>query len=166
MNTELLKKIESRCEEVGDCLEWQGHVSSGGSPRIWHEGKTHSVRKLMLQANGKPSEVPLKHKLVCTCENHRCVNVDHIAIVPLAKFVRERLVPGTNHLLRSAKIAKARRAGAKLSDADVAAIRASDEADHILAERYGVSRSHVSGIQARTKWRDHSVSPWAGMGAR
>ncbi len=35
-----------------------------------------------------------------------------------------------------------------------------------LAERYGVSRSHVSGIQARTKWRDHSVSPWAGMGAR
>jgi hypothetical protein len=24
MNTELLKKIESRCVEVGDCLEWQG----------------------------------------------------------------------------------------------------------------------------------------------
>lgn len=58
MNTELLKKIESRCEEVGDCLEWQGHVSSGGSPRIWHEGKTQSARKLILQASGKPSEVP------------------------------------------------------------------------------------------------------------
>ena len=166
MNAELLKKIESRCEEVGDCLEWQGHVSSGGSPRIWHEGKTHSVRKLMLQANGKPSEVPPKRKLVCTCENHRCVNADHIAIVPLAKFVRDRLVANTNHQIRAAKIAKARRKSAKLTADDVAAIRASDEADHILAERYGVSRSHVSGIQARTKWRDHSVSPWAGMGAR
>ena len=166
MNTELLNKITDRCEEVGDCLEWQGHVSSGGSPRIWHEGKTHSVRKLMLQAHGKPSEVPPKHKLVCTCENHRCVNADHIAIVPLAKFVRERLVPGTNHLLRSAKIAKARRAGAKLSAADVADIRASTEKDHILAERYGVSRAYVSSIQLHRRWRDHTISPWAGMGAR
>ena len=120
----------------------------------------------MLQANGKASEVPPKHKLVCTCENRRCVNPDHLSIIRLDKFVRTRIVPGTNQLLRSAKIAKARRVNAKLTADDVAAIRASDEADHILAERYGVSRSHVSGIQARTKWRDHSVSPWAGMGAR
>ena len=166
MNTELLKKIESRCEEVGDCLEWQGYVSSGGSPRIWHEGKTHSVRKLMLQANGKPSDVPPKYKLMTTCENQRCVHPSHLVIVPMAKFVRDRLVANTNHQIRAAKIAKARRKSAKLTADDVAAIRASDEADHILAERYGVSRSHVSGIQARTKWRDHSVSPWAGMGAR
>ena len=166
MNTELLNKITDRCEEVGDCLEWQGHVSSGGSPRIWHEGKTHSVRKLMLQANGKASEVPPKHKLMTTCENPRCVHPSHLVIVPMAKFVRVRLVANTNHQIRAAKIAKARRKSAKLTADDVAAIRASDEADHILAERYGVSRSHVSGIQARTKWRDHSVSPWAGMGAR
>ena len=166
MNTELLNKITDRCEEVGDCLEWQGHISAGGSPRMYHDGKMQSARKLVLQAHGKPSEVPLKHKLVCTCENHRCVNADHIAIVPLVKFVRDRLVANTNHQIRAAKIAKARRKGAKLTADDVAAIRASDEADHILAERYGVSRSHVSGIQARTKWRDHSVSPWAGMGAR
>ena len=166
MNTELLKKIQSRCEEVGDCLEWQGHVSSGGSPRIWHEGKTHSVRKLMLQANGKASDVPPKHKLMTTCENRRCIHLDHLVIVPMAKFVRERLVPGTNHLLRSAKIAKARRAGAKLSAADVADIRASTEKDHVLAERYGVSRAYVSSIQLHRRWRDHTISPWAGMGAR
>lgn len=166
MNTELLNKITDRCEEVGDCLEWQGHVSSGGSPRIWHEGKTHSVRKLMLQANGKASDVPPKRKLMTTCENPRCVHPSHLVIVPMAKFVRVRLVANTNHQIRAAKIAKARRKSAKLTADDVAAIRASDEADHILAERYGVSRSHVSGIQARTKWRDHSVSPWAGMGAR
>ena len=166
MNTELLNKITDRCEEVGDCLEWQGHVSSGGSPRIWHEGKTHSVRKLMLQANGKASEVPPKHKLMTTCENPRCIHPSHLVIAPMAKFVRVRLVANTNHQIRAAKIAKARRKSAKLTADDVAAIRASDEADHILAERYGVSRSHVSGIQARTKWRDHSVSPWAGMGAR
>ena len=120
----------------------------------------------MLQAHGKPSEVPLKHKLMTTCENPRCIHPDHLVIVPMAKFVRDRLVANTNHQIRAAKIAKARRKSAKLTADDVAAIRASDEADHILAERYGVSRSHVSGIQARTKWRDHSVSPWAGMGAR
>ena len=166
MKTELLKKIESRCEEVGDCLEWQGYISAGGSPRIYHDGKMQSVRKLMLQAHGKPSGVPLKHKLMTTCENPRCVHPSHLVIAPMAKFVRVRLVANTNHQIRAAKIAKARRKSAKLTADDVAAIRASDEADHILAERYGVSRSHVSGIQARTRWRDHSVSPWAGMGAR
>ena len=166
MKKELLKKIQSRCEEVGDCLEWQGHVSSGGSPRIWHEGKMQSTRKLMLKAHGKPCDVPPKHKLMTTCENPRCIHPDHLVIVPMAKFVRDRLVANTNHQIRAAKIAKTLRQSAKLTADDVAAIRASDEADHILAERYGVSRSHVSGIQARTKWRDHSVSPWAGMGAR
>ena len=70
------------------------------------------------------------------------------------------------HLLRSAKIAKARRAGAKLSSADVADIRASTEKDHVLAERYGVSRAYVSSIQLHRRWRDHTISPWAGMGAR
>lgn len=166
MNTELLKKIESRCVEVGDCLEWQGYISAGGSPRIYHDSRMQSARKLMLQAHCKPSEVPLKHKLVCTCENHRCVNADHIAIVPLAKFVRERLVANTNHQIRAAKIAKARRKSAKLTADDVAAIRASDEADHILAERYGVSRAYVSSIQLHRRWRDHTISPWAGLGAR
>ena len=166
MNTELLKKIESRCVEVGDCLEWQGYISAGGSPRIYYDSRMQSARKLMLQAHGKRSEVPPKHKLMTTCENPRCVHPSHLVIVPMAKFVRDRLVANTNHQIRAAKIAKARRKSAKLTADDVAAIRASDEADHILAERYGVSRSHVSGIQARTKWRDHSVSPWAGMGAR
>lgn len=63
MNTELLKKIESRCEEVGDCLEWQGHISAGGSPRMYHDGKTQSARKLVLKAHGKPCDVPPKHNL-------------------------------------------------------------------------------------------------------
>ena len=166
MNTELLEKLEIRCVEVGDCLEWQGHISATGSPRIYHDGRMQSARKLMLQAHGKPSEVRPKYKLMTTCENPRCVHPSHLVIAPMAKFVRDRLVANTNHQIRAAKIAKARRQSAKLTADDVAAIRASDEADHILAERYGVSRSHVSGIQARTKWRDHSVSPWAGMGAR
>ena len=63
MNAELLKKIESRCVEVGDCLEWQGQISAGGSPRIYHDSRMQSARKLMLQAHGKPSEVPLKHNI-------------------------------------------------------------------------------------------------------
>ena len=93
VNTEMLKKIQSRCEEVGDCLEWQGHISATGSPRIYHDSRMQSARKLMLQAHGKPSEVPLKHKLVCTCENHRCVNADHIAIVPLRTQSRRAREP-------------------------------------------------------------------------
>ena len=129
MKKELLKKIQSRCEEVGDCLEWQGHVSSGGSPRIWHEGKTQSARKLMLKAHGKPCDVPPKHKLMTTCENPRCIHPDHLVIVPMAKFVRDRLVANTNHQIRAAKIAKTLRQSAKLTADDVAAIRASDEAD-------------------------------------
>ncbi len=57
MNTELLKKIESRCVEVGDCLEWQGYISAGGSPRIYHDSRMQSARKLMLQAHCTPEQL-------------------------------------------------------------------------------------------------------------
>ena len=66
MNTELLNKITDRCEEVGDCLEWQGHISDTGSPRMYHDGKMQSARKLMLKAHGKPCDVPPKYKLMTT----------------------------------------------------------------------------------------------------
>jgi len=42
---------------------------------------------------------------------------------------------------------------AKLTDADVRAIRASSEPQQVLADRYGVSRPGISRIRSRAIWK-------------
>lgn len=163
----LLQSLLDRCIEVGECLEWQGSISAGGSPRVWHQGRGQSTRKLMLQLVGRPHEPASGTKLVATCGNRRCVAPDHLRIITLAEHARKRMVPNTNHLLRAAKIARTRRERhARLTDSDVRAIRASDERAEDLAQRYGVSAKYIAHIRQGRRWRDHTVSPWAGMGAR
>jgi hypothetical protein len=44
------------------------------------------------------------------------------------------------------------RKGSKLTPDDVHVIRASSEPHRVLAERYGVSRSHISGLKAGRFW--------------
>ena len=46
-----------------------------------------------------------------------------------------------------------RKTSSKLTEADVAAIRASDLSYKELAERFGVSRSHISGIKCGIYWK-------------
>lgn len=164
-----LDAMRARTIEVGECWEWQGCISSSHSPRVHYEGRARSARKLMLALASQPSEPPPGHKLVTTCGNPRCVRPEHLAIIGFAEHVRTRLVPGTNMALKNAKIAHARRQrGTKLTAADVCELRRPDSSETAAqaAARLGVSVGHVNAIRRWRVWREHTASPWAGMGAR
>ncbi len=164
-----LDAMRARTIEVGECWEWQGCISSGHSPRVHYAGRARSARKLMLALAGRPSEPPPGHKLVTTCGNPRCVRPEHLAIISFATHVRTRLVPGTNMALKNAKIAHARRQRqTKLTAADVHELRRSGNTETAAqaAARLGVSVGHINDIRRWRVWRDHTASPWAGMGAR
>ena len=67
---------------------------------------------------------------------------------------------------RAAKISAARRAGRfKLTDEQVAEIRASDEPETKLGPKYGVHRSYIGRIHRGTGRKDYR-NPFAGLGAR
>ncbi len=69
------------------------------------------------------------------CCERACIDVDHLEAVDR----RENL----------------RRCGkCKLTRANVIEIRRCNEPQHVLAERYGITQSHVSRIKAGLVWRD------------
>lgn len=159
-----LPELLAHCHEVGDCLEWRGMYANASSPLVSHAGRKQSVRALVLALSGKPLAKGCKP--MTTCQNPRCVNPDHLRRVTLADFARLRVVPRTNQPLRAAKIAAARRKGARLTDADVHAIRACPEPAHVWATRLGVSVGYINTIRRNDCWRAHTGSVWSGMGAR
>jgi hypothetical protein len=69
------------------------------------------------------------------CNNRRCVNPAHLQLLTQAENCRRSRL-------------------AKLTHADVAAIRASAEPYKVLAQRYGVSPGHVGVVRRREQWAD------------
>jgi hypothetical protein len=69
------------------------------------------------------------------CRIRACVNPDHLEPVTNTENCRRGL-------------------GTKLTPAAVADIRTSDEAPKVLAQRYEISRGHVSRIRSGHVWRD------------
>ena len=69
------------------------------------------------------------------CRVRTCVNPAHLELVTPVENIR-------------------RGAGTKLDESAVREIRASSDSQANLAKRYGISRSHVSGIKKRSTWRD------------
>ena len=84
-----------------------------------------------------------------TCGNPACVNPEHTA-----RSTRTRMN-------RIAEVK--RRTDAKLSQADVDQIRASDDRYEDLAARFGVSKSLIGRVRRGEVWRTFSASPFSGL---
>ena len=79
-----------------------------------------------------------------TCDNARCIRVDHI-------------VPGTEQDNIDDRVARGRSAvglsngRAKLSDADIADIRTSNATAHEMADKYNVTPDHIWRVRKGTR---------------
>ena len=157
----LIRKIQAHSVACGDCWEWRGYMS-GSIPTMKHDGKVANVRRLVLIDQG----VPMKGFIATyTCGNPKCVNPEHTGRSTRAQLNR-RIMDDMNtatNTLRIKRIAEIkRRTQAKLSQADVDQIRASDEKPQALAERFGVNKSLICQIRRGEVWRTYSASPLAG----
>lgn len=160
-----LPAIHARCIEVGDCWEWQGAVGYGSRhPLARHEGKTQLVRRVAYALSGRTLKDPRGWCIVTTCDNRLCVNPEHLKQITLTEHMTRMAQTGRmSDWARSAKIAATKRAKyAKLTEADVAHIRASNATNRELAAQYGIHTSRISGIRTGRYWRDFS-SPWGAL---
>ena len=128
-----------------------------------HDGKVANVRRLVLIERG----VPMTGFIATyTCGNPKCVNPEHTARSTRTQMNR-RIMADMNtatNTLRVKRIADVRRrTDAKLSQADVDQIRASDDRYEDLAARYGVSKSLIGRVRRGEVWRTFSASPFAGL---
>lgn len=156
----LAQFIRSRCEEFGDCWEWQGALQSCGvTPMINYKQRVISVRRLIAEHQG--------HDLVgkvatYKCGNELCVNPDHVHVITrkrLSKRLTKDLKYHTDPV-RMKKLAIAARAHGKLTMEMAQQIREAPGKQRDIAKQYGVSQATVSVIKRGITWRDYS-NPFA-----
>jgi len=156
----LLEYVKARSEEIGDCWDWKGALQAcGTTPMMRHQGKTISVRRLIMQDQGFEVEGKVA---TCTCGNHLCVNPEHLELIT-RKRLTKRVASKINRsisVLRMAKISSVARQHSKINKQIAEEIRQAEGTQREIARRFGVSQATVSVIKRGLTWRDYN-NPFA-----
>lgn len=129
-----------------ECWLWCGSLGSHGYGQMWDGAGPYLSHRLSYMLNKGP--IPDRSHVLHTCDNHYCVNPDHLVLgnPKLNAIDREQKGRG-NH-------AKGSRQGlAKLTEDDVHEIRKSTETQRALGERFGVSHTTIGKILRGQNWR-------------
>lgn len=159
-----LDEIKSRCIEEGECWIWQGALNACGYPIMKAKGVKSGcqlVRRVVVTLDGRTPKP--RQPVIASCDDRRCCNPACLKLsTPSAVGKRAAKKGAFSGASRRSKIADSRRTRSKLTQEQVQEIRASTESGPILAARYGVVKSTVSGIRRGELRRDYS-NPFAGL---
>ena len=132
--------FEAKIQKIDKCWVWKGTKNEYGYGIFMIAGgKTVRAHRYAyaLYVGQIPDGKIIMHK----CDNPPCVNPDHLQIGTTAEnnldaAIKRRHNYGTDHW------------NGRLTDDDVAIIRASTEKQSVLALRFGVHQSHISKIKS------------------
>lgn len=162
-----LDRIKARCIEEGDCLIWQGALSKQGFPSMKFEGKSTTVRRVVMKLSGSPAAS--RQPVVCSCDEKKCVKLEHLKRSTIKKVSRKAVKTGyLSSLARRANVSATKRKSekARLTIEKAREIRASDETGVALAKRYGVDETIIGRVRRGKLWIEYAATPFAGLGAR
>lgn len=150
--------------EEGQCLLWQGYFAYRGVPNVHHDGKMHSVRKLLLEFAGKKKDNTKFYKT--SCNNPDCVNpahiIQHTGKQHMTKMT-SRSSTASATVKRRASATRARRSRSDVVGLEKAReIAMSTESSTVLSERYGVGKTTVNRIKRGEIWQT-GINPFAGL---
>lgn len=141
-------QILSRCIPDADCLLWPGALSSGGYGAASIGGRLTPVHRAVF------GTVPQGHALYNQCGEKTCCNPAHWIAAPRSSDVARASVARNQPRLRHAsRIAGERHPCAKLTEAQVRAVRASSAPSIVLASALSVSRRTIERIRSLKSWR-------------
>ncbi len=135
------------------CLIFGGSHRSGVYGALVVDGKNTKAHRLsyQLQVGPIPDGMFVLHK----CDTPLCIEPDHLFPGTPKDNTRDMMAKGRQKFFIGKVILRGERApSAKLSDADVDAIRVAvfdGESQHSVARRYGVSQGHVSALIRKKK---------------
>ena len=140
------RKWASACEKVlarsvweGDCLVYTGARDSFGYGRVGIPGTDRSMLAHRAAAEHVHGKEAIKGKVIChTCDNPPCVNISHLRIGTMADDIHDMMAKGRGRGQFKPRI----------SDEDVAAIRADTRRHVDIAAEYGINQSTVSRIKS------------------
>ena len=142
----VLARIEARSspEPNSGCILWMGYVNKGGYGCIKWRGHSHLAHRVAWEiTNGPiPDGLHVCHK----CDVPSCINTAHIFLGTDADNTADRVRKG-----RSARNFNLN--GARLTPAQVLAIRCDGRSCETLGRIYGVSHSTIHFARRGDTWR-------------
>jgi hypothetical protein len=130
----------------GACLEWQGARHRQGYGVASLDGRPTKAHRVAFELVHGP--IPDGLDVLHRCDNPPCWNPHHLFVGTARDNIRDSVAKG-----RWVRRKGEHHRDAKLTEADVLAIRASRERQVDLADKYGICQSVVSAIKLRKIWK-------------
>lgn len=128
-----------------DCLPWPYCMDPTGYGKASVGGlRVRASRSMCLLAHGDPPTPAHEH--AHSCGNRACFNPNHLRWDTKGGNAADRALHGTEN--RGEQNGHAR-----LTEAEVRAIRADSRLQRIIAVEHGIAPHHVSQIKSRKVWR-------------
>ena len=137
--------LHSRPTESG-CIEWTAAKNNDGYGQIKYNGKMSLAHRVAYEVAHGAIDASLC--VMHSCDNPACINIAHLSLGTHQENMADMASKSRTNPIHGARHHKA-----KLTDADVLAIRADKRTQPIIAAHYGVCLSTVESIKARTTWR-------------
>lgn len=135
-------------EKSQRCWEWKGYRNEKGYGIINLRGERVMAHRMAWQMSAGP--IPEGLFVLHHCDNPCCVKFKHLFLGTLADNNADMMAK-FNH--RGGPMPGTKNHRAVLAEADVRAIRASDESGPVLGARYGVTRNQIWAIRKRLFWK-------------
>ena len=131
------------------CWIWTAGTRHGYGA-VWHDGKLMIAHRAAYEAANGPVPDHDGHRrlFVChTCDTRPCINPDHLFLGTHAENMADMVGKGRQVTPKGEK-----NGSAKLTEADVLAIRADMRTQKEIADDFRIHQSNVSFIKSRKKW--------------
>lgn len=135
-------------EPNSGCLLWMGPKEQQGYGALSFKRKVLKTHRIAWElANGPiPAGMCVCHK----CDNRLCVEPTHLWLGTQADNQADKIAKGRqarNRHIRGEAVSTAR-----LTDAQVLAIRSDTRKQRVIADDFGIDQSHVSKLRSGQRW--------------
>lgn len=158
----VLERIEAHSYRDDDCLIWTGHTDHAGVPRAGYKRNGRWVDTPVRRAYclEKGMKLTKDQHVLTKCGHPQCVAPDHIRVVSRKQHLSEYLYKihtGAANILRSAKLAEAKRVNCKtgLTIDDVRRMRLEGMTIKQAMAEFNISRAMAHSILNNKCWRDY-----------
>ncbi len=128
------------------CIEWSGSLASNGYGQMYSAGKSVAAHRYAFMKAHSIRELRRDQFICHTCDNPPCVNPEHLFLGTATENMADKMAKGRHKFPLGTQHGRA-----KLTDADISAIRTSGEPAKSLAEKLGVHPQHVRLIRRKKR---------------
>lgn len=147
-NKPFLSSLFARVEidPITRCWLWQRSTDSKGYGLVCKDGKgNQKVHRVVYEL--AIGDIPDGMLVLHRCDNRPCCNPFHLFLGTDKDNSDDKVLKGRERRLRGEQVHNAR-----LTEADVLAIRADHRTQNEIAKEYGLAQTTVSAIKRRVNW--------------